>query len=93
MSEETTEGKGVTIKELKNFLASLPKEFDNFGMVNGEYAGTEDDGFYVRLDKPITHLEIDEKTGEFLLLNQSAEEVNTIIDIITKTDGDSKGNK
>jgi hypothetical protein len=83
---ETSENKGVTIRELKTFLNSLPPEFDDFGMVNGEVAGIEE--FYVRIDKPIIHLEIDEENGEFLLLHQSEEELN---DIMNKINGDSEG--
>jgi hypothetical protein len=83
---ETSENKGVTIRELKTFLNSLPPEFDDFGMVNGEVAGIEE--FYVRIDKPIIHLEIDEENGEFLLLHQSEEELNNIMN---KINGDSEG--
>jgi hypothetical protein len=83
---ETSENKGVTIRELKTFLNSLPPEFDDFGMVNGEVAGIEE--FYVRVDKPIIHLEIDEESGEFLLLNQSEEELN---EIMNKINGNPEG--
>ena len=83
---ETSENKGVTIRELKTFLNRLPEEFDDFGMVNGEVAGIEE--FYVRLDKPIIHLEIDEETGEFLLLHQSEDELNEIMD---KINGNPEG--
>jgi len=83
---ETSENKGITIRELKTFLNSLPPEFDDFGMVNGEVAGIEE--FYVRIDKPIIHLEIDEESGEFLLLNQSEEELN---EIMNKINGNPEG--
>ena len=58
---------GVTIKELRQFLSKLPPEFDSFGMVNGEVAALGD-SYYVRIDKPIVHLEIDEANKEFLIL-------------------------
>jgi hypothetical protein len=83
---ETSENKGVTIRELKTFLNSLPPDFDDFGMVNGEVAGVEE--FYVRLDKPIIHLEIDEESGEFLLLHQSEDELN---EIMNKINGNPEG--
>lgn len=83
---ETSENKGVTIRQLKTFLNRLPEEFDDFGMVNGEVAGIEE--FYVRIDKPIIHLEIDEESGEFLLLHQSEEELNKIMD---KINGNPEG--
>lgn len=81
-----SENKGVTIRELKTFLNSLPEKFDDFGMVNGEVAGIDE--FYVRIDKPIIHLEIDEESGEFLLLHQSEAELNEIME---KINGNTEG--
>jgi hypothetical protein len=71
---------GVTIKELKDFLSILPEYMDNFEMVNGEVSPLIEGQYYARVDKPIIHLEIDEETKEFLLLHQSEEEINDIID-------------
>jgi hypothetical protein len=71
---------GVTIKELKDFLSILPEYMDDFEMVNGEVSPLIEGQYYARVDKPIIHLEIDEETKEFLLLHQSEEEVNDIID-------------
>ena len=84
---ETSENKGVTIRELKTFLNKLPEKFDDFGMVNGEVTGLVDE-FYARVDKPIIHLEIDEENGEFLLLHQSEEELN---EIMNKINGNPEG--
>jgi hypothetical protein len=84
---ETSENKGVTIRELKTFLNRLPEKFDDFGMVNGEVTSLEDE-YYARIDKPIIHLEIDEETGEFLLLHQSEDELNEIMD---KINGNPEG--
>lgn len=81
-----SENKGVTIRELRIFLNGLPENFDDFGMVNGEVAGIDE--FYARVDKPIIHLEIDEESGEFLLLHQSEEELN---EIMNKINGNSEG--
>ena len=87
MSEE--KATGITIKELKDFLSKLPDTFDNFSMVNGEVAGLDGE-FYVRIDKPVVHLEIDEASNEFLILHQSEEELN---DILKSINGDSEGTK
>lgn len=84
---ETSENKGITIRELKIFLNKLPEKFDDFGMVNGEVTELVDE-FYARVDKPIIHLEIDEETGEFLLLHQSEEELN---EIMNKINGNPEG--
>jgi len=80
---------GITIKELKSFLNSLPEHMDEFEMVNGEVSELTETGYYARVDKPIIHIEIDEETREFLLLNQSQEEVDKIIDSVKNNDGNS----
>lgn len=80
---------GITIKELKSFLNSLPEHMDEFEMVNGEVSELTETGYYARVDKPIIHIEIDEETREFLLLNQSQEEVDKIIDSAKNNDGNS----
>jgi len=82
------ENKGMTIKELKDFLAKLPEKFDEYGMVNGEVAGVEE--FYVRVDKPIIHIEVDEQNEEFCLYHQSEEDIK---DIISKSNDDTQGPK
>jgi hypothetical protein len=71
---------GITIKELKEFLSILPEHMDDFEMVNGEVSQLIENNYYARVDKPVIHLEIDEKTKEFLLLHQSEEEINNIVD-------------
>lgn len=81
---------GITIKELKEFLSILPEHMDEFEMVNGEVSPLTETGYYARVDKPIIHLEIDEDNGEFLLLHQSEEDINNIIDDVKN--GDSKEN-
>jgi hypothetical protein len=80
---------GITIKELKSFLNSLPEHMDEFEMVNGEVSELTETGYYARVDKPIIHIEIDEETNEFLLLNQSQEEVDEIINSAKNNDGNS----
>lgn len=88
MSEQTT--KGITIKELKAFLNRQPEEFDDYGLVNGEVIGADE--YYVRVDKPIVHLEIDETSKEFMLLHQSESELEEILKEIEKH-GNSEGTK
>ena len=84
---ETNQNKGITIRELKKFLSSLPEEFDDFGMVNGEVFEIEKE-YFVRVDKPIVHLEIDQENGEFLLLHQSKEALE---DVLNQINGNSEG--
>lgn len=81
---------GIKLKELKEFLNTLPEHMDEFEMVNGEVSPLTDTGYYARVDKPIIHLEIDEENNEFLLLHQSEEEVETIINSAKDNNGDSE---
>lgn len=74
MSEEKG---GMTIKEMRNFLISLPEDFDNFTIVNGEVAAVQGE-FYVRIDKPVVQLSIDETSKELLILHQTEDEINDI---------------
>jgi hypothetical protein len=78
----------MTIRELRAFLLTVPLHMDDFHMVNGEVFGIGD--YYVRADKPIIHIEIDEENGEFLLLHQSNEEIESII---KEANGDTEGIK
>jgi len=69
----------MTIKDLKEFLATLPEEFDNYGVVNGEYNKFKvDDGFHYRIDKPVNASIVDEETKELCLLHQTEEEIEKI---------------
>lgn len=85
---DNNENKGMTIKGLKAFLNRLPEEFDDFSLVNGEVFGVDE--YYVRVDKPIVHIEVDEKSGEMLFLHQSEEELGTILKEI-ESYGDTEG--
>ena len=64
-------------KEMRNFLISLPEDFDNFTIVNGEVAAVQGE-FYVRIDKPVVQLSIDETSKELLILHQTEDEINDI---------------
>lgn len=66
----------MKLKEIKQWIDSLPKEFLEFDVVNGEIGrlpstpGSTDDELIYRLDKPITTLAVDEKTKEVIFLNE-----------------------
>lgn len=59
----------ITIKELKEFLAKLPEEFDNYTLVNAEFGIIDEEHSY-RLDKPIIGMVVDEDTCELALAHQ-----------------------
>lgn len=62
----------MTLKELKDWLNTLPDEFLEYTIVNGE-VGILDDEYHYRLDKPITMLTVDEENKEIIILNDTQE--------------------
>lgn len=80
--EDNTENL-ITVKILKEFLEKLPKEFDSYPLVNGE-VGELDGEYYIRIDKPVVQISVDEETKEFLILNQTSENMTDIINSINK---------
>jgi hypothetical protein len=64
----------MKLKEIKKWIESLPKEFLEFEVVNGEYGELiKEDEITYRLDKPITTLTVDEGNKEIIFLNDSSE--------------------
>jgi hypothetical protein len=72
----------MILKELKDFLNSIPEQFDNYGVVNGEVGilkgedGKED--LVYRCDKPIITLYVDEHSQEVCFFHQTQDEVTEI---------------
>jgi hypothetical protein len=81
----------MTLKYLKDWVNSLPEEFDEYPVVNGEASIMGDDIVY-RVDKPIMSLDVDEETKEILLLHQLPEEINVILgeDVVVGMDDGEK---
>lgn len=67
----------MKLHELKNWVNSLPEEFLEFNVVNGE-VGMIDGQYMYRLDKPITTLLVDEESKEVVILNDSQETEDNI---------------
>lgn len=60
-------------KELLEFLKTLPEEFMDYPIVNGEEGLFEGELRY-RVDKPVVAVLIDEETKELVLLHQFQKE-------------------
>ena len=60
---------------MKEWLNSLPEEFNEYTVVNGEI-GMLDNQYHYRVDKPITTMTVDEQTKEVVFLNDTEEPVN-----------------
>lgn len=63
----------MKLKELKEWLNSLPDEFDEYSCVNGE-EGVINEDYHYRVDKPIIAGFVDEENKEVVLCHQ--EEIN-----------------
>lgn len=63
----------MNIKELKIWIESLPEEYLEYEMINGEWHKLDVD-YMIRLDKPITCLSVDEENKEVLFLNETVYE-------------------
>ena len=63
----------MKIIELKEFLETLPDDFDQYEVVNGEYVKIDSE-YYSRVDKPVMFLTVDEESKELCVLHQTEEE-------------------
>lgn len=63
----------MKLKEIKNWIESLPEEFLEFEVVNVENGDLTEDGEYTyRLDKPVTGLDVDVDNKEILVMNDNS---------------------
>lgn len=74
----------MELRELRDFLNSLPEQFDEYGVVNGEVGVLEGSGeegqedLVYRCDKPIISVYVDEHSKEVCFFHQTQEDVNAI---------------
>lgn len=66
----------MTLKDLKNWVDSLPEEFSEFQLVNAEAGNIKGTEFSYRLDKPVTILTVDEENKEILILNDAEKDID-----------------
>jgi hypothetical protein len=68
----------MTYKDLKNFIAQISDEYDEYEIVNGEVGyldPSDENSLSYRLDKPIIALYVDEQSKELCFLHQTREDV------------------
>ena len=58
----------MKLKDLKEWLSSLPHEFDEYEVVNGE-VGELDEQYTYRIDKPVMAATVDEETKEVVFFH------------------------
>ncbi len=65
----------IKLKEVRDWIDTLPKEFLEFDVVNAEEGLLTEDGEYTyRLDKPVVSLNVHVENQEILILNQNKDE-------------------
>ena len=64
----------MKLREIKEWIESLPDEFLEFNSFNAELGEIEDTNYTYRLDKEIMTLVVDEETKEILFLNDAPKE-------------------
>ncbi len=65
----------IKLKDLKEWINTLPNEFLEFDVVNAEEGQLTEDGEYTyRFDKPVVSLNVDEENSEILIMNDKPNE-------------------
>jgi hypothetical protein len=65
----------IKLKEVRDWIDTLPEEFLEFDVVNAEEGILTEDGEYTyRMDKPVVSLNVDVDNQEILILNQMKDE-------------------
>lgn len=65
----------MNLREVKEWVNSLPEEFLDYNVANGEEKKMND-GYYYRIDKPIISLMVDEDHDEVLFLSEAIEKAD-----------------
>lgn len=79
----------MTLKELKKYINTIPDEYDNLLVVNGEFCLAKDGNTFVMTNNEVMTVFIDNKTGEIQFLHQTDKDVKDMIlglDNIVETD-------
>jgi hypothetical protein len=65
----------IKLKEVRDWIDTLPEEFLEFDVVNAEEGILTKDGEYTyRMDKPVVSLNVDVDNQEILILNQNKDD-------------------
>ncbi len=70
----------MKLKELKEYLLSLPERLDDFSIVNGELVVSENDEIdFVFVSNTVHTVYVDEKLKEIQVLHQSEEDIKNLM--------------
>ena len=60
----------ISLREVRDWIDTLPKEFLEFNVVNAEEGTIVNDEVMYRFDKPISSLNVDGESKKILFLNK-----------------------
>ncbi len=69
----------MKLKELKDYMLSLPPRLDDFLVVNGELVMSESDESFILINKGVHTVYVDEKLKEIQFLHQSEDDIKDLL--------------
>lgn len=69
----------MTLKELKQFVNSIPESMDVYNVVNGEFGLATDGNTFVMTNNEVMTIYVDEKNNEIQFLHQTDKDVKEIL--------------
>ena len=69
----------MKLKELKQYINTLPERLDDFDVVNGELVVVESEKSLALVNNSVSTIYVDEKTKEVQFLHQSEQDVKDLL--------------
>lgn len=69
----------MKLKELKQYINTLPERLDDFDVVNGELVVVESEKSLALINNSVSTIYVDEKTKEVQFLHQSEQDVKDLL--------------
>lgn len=69
----------MKLKELKEYISSLPERLDDFNVINGELTESENDASLIFLSNTVHTVYVDEKLKEIQFLHQSEDDIKNLL--------------
>lgn len=69
----------MELRELKQFINSIPESMDGFNVVNGEFGLATDGNTFVMTNNEVMTIYVDEKNNEVQFLHQTDKDVKDIL--------------
>jgi tricorn protease-like protein len=69
----------MELRELKQFINSIPEYMDGFNVVNGEFGLATDGNTFVMTNNEVMTIYVDEKNQEVQFLHQTDKDVKDIL--------------